>query len=620
MLIRATIVCFFIALLSGCLRVEVVGPVVGANVSITKIDSGVVVASGLETSDVESSSTQFDGFWEEWNDLIRLLFIGNVQIPESEYEQDAFYLITVTGGADIDANGDGIIDSTGTDLATDLHAIVTGEQLALPLLRVNLMTEAVYQALQADLSTLTKEALSDELGELSEKLIGETKDGTTPTYEDVLAYSPSAKLPSYAGPEIFAQRLRRSVHDPFYGPEILSFDAQQFITSANWKAAKDSSPFAETIFGCVGAVLVEDLCTFNAFPMLGQQPGVPSFSEIMDRVVVSHPWMAARFEQLLPLMPEDIRLLFRSATAVVIDADIRPSYYQPAFGAIFLDPGFLWLNQSELDSISSEPDFRSEFTSLVSFADLWRYVDPVRRRLGARAFADLNGNRDAGEVAEQTASLLFHELAHAADYFRPATLNTLPGSGTPFGTILTTVSDELVAEYPLTSFELFGVADVLFAGTSPTPLQANYQGADIGAFFENDIASDLYNYFTQFEDAAMLFEEAMMAIHYDLRRDKAFTSVPSENTFNVDCEDFVVQWGVRGRIADPAVLPRAKLVIEEILPEREYNAALNNLPAPQSLDNGKDWCNSAIIDFNSPAIPQPSTIPRWQFSAQRPYR
>ena len=56
----------------------------------------------------------------------------------------------------------------------------------------------------------------------------------------------------------------------------------------------------------------------------------------------------------------------------------------------------------------------------------------------------------------------------------------------------------------------------------------------------------------------MLFEEAMMAIHYGFSRDMAFTTVPADAAEERRCSDYQVGWGVRGRIAEEQVISRAR--------------------------------------------------------------
>jgi len=100
----------------------------------------------------------------------------------------------------------------------------------------------------------------------------------------------------------------------------------------------------------------------------------PSVADILDRTLVSHEWMGQRLEELLTTLPDEILLLTRSLTAIVIDDDIRPAYYDVNTGAIYIDPNFLWLTVEEARTINPQDDFRSEFTRPLNFRSFFRYV------------------------------------------------------------------------------------------------------------------------------------------------------------------------------------------------------------------------------------------------------
>ena len=117
-----------------------------------------------------------------------------------------------------------------------------------------------------------------------------------------------------------------------------------------------------------------------------------------------------------------------------------------------------------------------------------------------------------------------------------------------------------------------------------------YSAADIGGWFDPDLANDLYAYSSQYEDLAMLFEEMMMYVNYGISRDVAFTTVPTEDDPDVTCSDYVVRWGVRNRIGAPQVVPRLQRVLEELLPDRDFTAELLGLPTPTPMTAGRDWC------------------------------
>ena len=372
------------------------------------------------------------------------------------------------------------------------------------------------------------------------------------------------------------------------------------------RPAVENSPYKSTIVNCVKIVNDNPVsfCKLTTLPFIGQVSTAPTKATILAQTVVSHPWMATRFAQLLDQMPNDIFLLFRGVTAVVISADIRPSHYRNDTGAIYLDPADLWLIKSERDTISQEEDFRSGFSNGLGFRSLWRYV-----KNGSDAFGyfPLNGSvtsRSINDIVPPMADLLFHELAHANDFMQPASLAQINSQLTADAAIESVaslrISTSLLTQAPLNSQMQFGLADVMFWGETATTAQKSLTPLQVGLDFEVDGANDSYNYSSQYEDVAMLFEEVMMKYHYNTDRQVAFTDAPSAQNF---CSDYVVRWGVNNRIGLPLVKSRAQLIVQKVLGKTstEANTYLANLPAPYTMMIGVDWCNNLSSSFGSRA-------------------
>lgn len=107
---------------------------------------------------------------------------------------------------------------------------------------------------------------------------------------------------------------------------------------ANLKAYITTGPHASEIAGCVSIENEADSCTLQELPPIGMEYSTPTVDNVLNHLVVSHTWMGDRMRDLLQIMPPDILLMLRSATAIVIDADIRPADYRRATGAIYIDP------------------------------------------------------------------------------------------------------------------------------------------------------------------------------------------------------------------------------------------------------------------------------------------
>lgn len=365
-----------------------------------------------------------------------------------------------------------------------------------------------------------------------------------------------------------------------------------------YRPALADSPYARDLVTCITIETLEQSCRLSRLPYIGQETTAPTKADIMARTVISHPWMAERFSQLLDEMPAEIYQLFRGVTGIVIGADIRPSYYWAVSGAIYLDPADLWVTDSERRTISQAPDFRSEFARELAFSSLSRYVQGDNY---AWDYYPLDGevsHRPLALVVKPMAALLFHELAHANDFIPPALVAHSNSHNTPLEQVIVfeadNVSLDLKARAPLSSQLLYDLAAVMYHGAKANTMQKSLSATTVGLNFQVDGANDPYAYASLFEDTAMLFEEVMMKYHFNIDRDVAFTDAPV--TAEAYCDDYVVRWGQRNRIGDPLVKSRAEIVVQQLLDRRDSTAYFAQIPAPRAMRIGHDWCEN--INFN----------------------
>ncbi|MFT4800104.1 MAG: hypothetical protein ACI9B8_001633 [Sulfitobacter sp.] len=357
-----------------------------------------------------------------------------------------------------------------------------------------------------------------------------------------------------------------------------------------------ASPISIALMDCLVRA-ASGACNFEKVPLIGMQTTTPTIDEVMARVIVSHEWMGVRFREILEKTPPEILLLMRSLTGVVISYDIRPSFYTSRTGAMYLDPDGMWLTEEEREVIDKAPDFRSEFRKKLDFIILWRYVN---NNTDIRA-----GNRDIDSVSLRTAALLFHELAHANDFFPQDTLALIDRSISISSAASSVPSTRLINDLPLSSGVMRQLAQVSFSSSNvqATPAQAALTAEDIAVEFPSDNANDFYNYSTKFEDLAMAFEEAMMYFSYGISRDVAVTNAPDSNF----CDDYLVSWGQRNRIADPSVQARSLFAVSLILPERltAVEDALAGIPAPLQMTAGVNWCDNINLSVNQTGLSGP---------------
>lgn len=351
-----------------------------------------------------------------------------------------------------------------------------------------------------------------------------------------------------------------------------------------------------------------NFCTSGTLPPLQTEvgAGVPSVAQVMGRVLVSHDFLGANFEQFLLTQDTngDFRRLLMGVSAIVIGSHVRPSFYTPATGAIYLDAGQLWLSARERDVVTEVADYRSSFDDLLNFTTANRQVrnnDYARRSMPLSE----RGTRSVDELIPELGRLLYHELSHAGDFLAPAKRNLNPALSIWENAVVglnqsSLPSDELAQRYPLTSAEMRGLGQVEFIGATPTAEQRAYTAADVGRFFSSDVASDDYAYSingnsNSREDLAMLFEEFMMSYRHNIRYDIAFTNVYVDGA---DSSNLVVAWGERGRIAEPRIKPRIKLVLQRVAPWID-TAAVDALPAPILMTSGRTWGQNLVLGTNA---------------------
>ncbi|MFT7008434.1 MAG: hypothetical protein ACJAXJ_002974 [Colwellia sp.] len=357
-----------------------------------------------------------------------------------------------------------------------------------------------------------------------------------------------------------------------------------------------NSPYAQSLVNCTYSNTLSSSCTLASLPLLAQESISLSVSNIMDRVVVSHQWMGDRFKDFLVNNDNnnDFKRLLRATTAIVISYDIRPSFYWAATGAIYLDAENFWLTPQERDTINEAPDFRADFGNDLQFSMPWRYVK--NNQYATSSFnEEQRVTRTRNDGFYRLASLLYHELAHANDFF-PSTEWFTHNAQTRILDAATSTnfeSDQLSVSLPLQSQKMRDLAQVSFSGELATAAQKSYQPLDIQSFFSPDTATDFYAYSSLREDYAMLFEELMMQSRFQVFRDVAIINQPTANS--ITSQDYIVTWGQRGRVGEETIKPRVAFSASRVLPEFDSNSALAVTPAPIAMIEGSNWLENLAI-------------------------
>ncbi|UAA40335.1 hypothetical protein KIH87_08380 [Paraneptunicella aestuarii] len=384
--------------------------------------------------------------------------------------------------------------------------------------------------------------------------------------------------------------INNSGYFPDVVERVVSEDVYPYISN---------TAYSNALVDCLYNNLIDESCLFSTLPIIAKDQSassnnVPSIETIMQRVVVSHDWMAQRFQQYLETSPvsEDIRRLLKAVTGIVIANDVRPSFYWAATGAIYLDPANFWVTPQERDTLNDVPDYRSNFGRDLKFIVPWRYVKDGQNYLNRSNYpAAYRLQRSTQDVQADITWLLYHELAHANDFFPPIRHASISASDSPLSYVnrYDVSSDTLSQSYPLTSLEMKSLAQVSFAGQSANNTQKSYLSSDVESFFRPDDATDYYSYSTTREDFAMLFERFMMLYRLGVSADVAVIDVDNN-------PDFDVHWGQRNRINDATLESRTDYVVRTIFPEVSPAQLLADLPQQENMVRGVSWFDNLMAD------------------------
>ncbi len=387
------------------------------------------------------------------------------------------------------------------------------------------------------------------------------------------------------------------------------------------KPFNSSATYSSVLKECVTAEETNDLCTLSKLPLLGQEVDNPTVDDIMNRLVISHDWMADNFEEILYSLPADILPLFKALTAVVIDDDIRPAFYTTSTGAIYLDPAYLWMTVADKQTINPKQDYRAGFGNALILEAWGYYTDGNDYAFRYGSLTD-DSERSLEDTTHLLARLIFHELAHANDFIPQGSYGSMDNAMT-VSQVSSALAEQrpsnvLDDDYPLNSSLLYGLADVLYFGETASAAQSEISAEQAGNEFEPDGASDHYGYSNQYEDAAMLFETSLMKFLFGFDYDTSFVAKPEVED---GCDSYIVEWGQFNRLGDTNVKTRAQYIVGEILPNLDTTMFFQDLETPTDMTSGIGWCENLAAKGGGSAmdkLQKPSSNKEWQRS-QRDY-
>lgn len=381
-----------------------------------------------------------------------------------------------------------------------------------------------------------------------------------------------------------------TVTDPLMVPRLDVREKSQLF------AYRQDSPYAAVLRRCASVEDYTLACTLDILPFITQ--ATPDFTreDILDRLLVTHAWMGDRFAALLNDAPEMMIPLFGSVTSISIGSTVRPSNYWIGTGAIQLDPEGLWLSVLEKANVSIEEDYRSSFGDELQF---WFFETMRSGNTASVRYYSLTDRQERPyeDIKIPMYRLLYHELAHAVDYLPIQSVATLDSSLIPFSALIANedlfLSPRFINELPLYSETLTGLGQVRYRGELSTELQRTFNAAFVGSEMANDGAARFYAYSTQREDFATLFTQTMMKLSFDIDIYIAFVNKPADED-NFFCNELLVDWGQKNRLADPLVVPRARWILQYVYgPDVSVDLFFDTeIGQATPMIAGVDWCTN----------------------------
>lgn len=378
--------------------------------------------------------------------------------------------------------------------------------------------------------------------------------------------------------------------------DSLNYDGE--LSAAELYSYRTTS-FSENLVECSVAYLDSKTCSVSYIAPIGVELlGDVSIDDVANRLVVSHDWMAESFVDALYEMNDQTLLnLFKAVNAVVISYELEGSFYHGYTASIYINPEHLWRNSDEWYSLYQSTSDGEADEYELQFKPARRYVDATTGdyTTWSNSYNESSGytSRSASQLAPRLYSLLAHELGHANDFLPPELLSTIDNSGTIYNDYIlpnTLVSSDLNDIYPRNSELVAEAAGVYYSDDEITDELRYTTGADIGLEFASDGGSYFYSYKNGLEDLATLMEITMMYMKYDSVLDVAFYTV--SDLENPTCDDLLIEWGQRNRLADSSVNERAVYVAERLISE-DYAlevAAITEQPIMMEANAG--WCSS----------------------------
>ncbi len=381
-------------------------------------------------------------------------------------------------------------------------------------------------------------------------------------------------------------------------------EADKFVRSSDLAYAyKADGPYASILKDCATRG-VEDSCLLSELPMLHQEDPNPTVGLIMNRVLVTHDWMGLRFQELLAQLPREALKMFAPVTHIIVGGDGAERAQYNAYGNVFtVGPRILWLTADEKLAVfeSTGGPGSSEEDDEFMFEFHWRYMKGDNYATRTESLESRNFDQMFGRFQTE----VFYDLAFANNITYPAIIDSLPTNISTvdvFDDYLTGFADGLYAQPGVSSGSsiLYQLSEAYYDDdVAPTELQSSYLPDYVASIFADDGMPMFFSYRNNWSETSRLLQLGMLSYFSDIYIDIAFTN-PAPDFEVLGCDDLKIAWGVRNRLANPAVATKTKYLMEQILGQSAQldNFFANEIGTETPLPVDAGWCDSIRLLSN----------------------
>lgn len=380
-----------------------------------------------------------------------------------------------------------------------------------------------------------------------------------------------------------------------HNSEALSANEEFFLHPEEVTLYNSYQPNAENIKKCAFQTTDKNSCKIQESPLLGMSINDITVSDVLNRTMASRASYLETFKNILRTMPQESLKMFGSVNAIVISERIVPSFYHYGSGAIYLSSSYFWKTPEE-KALIKKKDYREDFGNTLQYSLTSDYV-----KNGKSVYRNVSKTyRTEADLAPVLARLLFHELAHANDFFPRSLYSSkdLDASKSYYDVTNDRWDHELIISQnmktKLTSEVLNNAGQILYQGKTITQADLEVKAHTIVDEFRNDGASDFYAYSTSAEDLAMLIEQSLFYHYYNFSAYILVIKYPTANFTIPEDYEYPIAGGIKNKIADPKVKERAQHALEKIFDVGYSQKITTTLDQIKSVDIPEDTSWEAI--------------------------